>query len=77
MSSGSFRQVEVRCPFYHHDDGYRKITCEGIVDDSSLSLNYRHKKDFEIQVTVFCCQHYENCEVHQMLMRKYEDDEME
>lgn len=70
---GSYRQVDVQCPFYKADDGYRRITCEGIIDDSSLALIYRRKRDYETQITVFCCEHYEKCEVYRMLMEKYDD----
>ena len=74
MPSGSFKQTYVVCPFYKYDDGKRRITCEGLVDNSSLALIYQHKTDYERQISVFCCEHYKNCEVYQMLMTKYEED---
>ena len=74
MSSGSYRQVYVRCPFYKHDDGRRRITCEGIVEDSSLALIYHKKADYETQIRVFCCEKYEKCEVYQLLMDKYKEE---
>lgn len=73
MSSGSYLQVYVRCPFYQSDDGARKIICEGIVDDSNLTLSFRKKKDFETQIKVFCCEHYKKCEVCRILTEKYEE----
>ena len=75
MPSGSYRQIDVGCPFYQSDDGKRHITCEGIVDDSNVTLFFRKKQDFEKQMLVFCCGHYRNCEVDRMLMEKYEEDE--
>lgn len=75
MPSGSFRQIEVQCPFYKYDDGKQRITCEGLVDRSSLVLTYLSKKDFLIQFETFCCKHYERCEVHKMLMEKYQEEE--
>lgn len=75
MSSGSYRQIDVRCPFYKTDDGKKRITCEGIIDGSSLNLIYRRKKDYETQITVFCCEHYKKCEVYRMLMEKYDEEE--
>ena len=75
MPSGSFRQIEVQCPFYKYDDGKQRITCEGLVDRSSLVLTYLNKKDFLIQLETFCCKHYERCEVHKMLMEKYQEEE--
>lgn len=74
MPSGSFRQIDVQCPFYKHDDGKRRITCEGLVDRSSLSLTYLSKKDYEIQIETFCCKHFDRCEVCRMLMEKYEEE---
>lgn len=73
MSSGSYRQVDVRCPFYKYDDGRRRIACEGLVDGSTLALIYRQKADYETQIKVFCCEHYRKCEVYRLLMAKYED----
>lgn len=74
MPSGSYRQVYVRCPFYLYDDGKRRIICEGLIDDSSLALIYKRKADYETQITVFCCEHYEKCEVYRLLMEnKYKE----
>lgn len=74
MSSGSFWQTEVRCPFYRHDDGRNRITCEGIVDDSSLALHFFKRLDFHKQMEVFCTGKYENCEICRMLNEyKYGD----
>lgn len=75
MPSGSYKQVKVQCPFYQHDDGKMRITCEGITDDSSLTLMYRHKSDYEIQITEFCSKHYHKCEIYRLLMEKYEEDD--
>ena len=74
MSSGSYLQVYIGCPFYKYDDGRRRITCEGITEDSSLALIYRKKSDFETQIRVFCCEHYKRCEIYRILMEKYEED---
>lgn len=75
MASGSYRQVDVRCPFYKSDDGRGRITCEGLIDQSSLTLSYRQRGDYEIQIGVFCSGCYDRCEVYRMLMEnKYEED---
>lgn len=74
MSSGSYHQVHVQCPFYKFDDGKRRITCEGLVDDSSLALIYHRKADFDKQISIFCCRHYTRCEVYGMLMQKYQEE---
>ena len=74
MPSGSYKQVNVQCPFYKFDDGKRRITCEGLVEDSSVALIYRKKRDFITQVDAFCCKHYERCEIYQALLKKYEEE---
>ena len=75
MPSGSYKQIEVQCPFYKYDDGKLRITCEGIIEDSSLTLIYHNKTDYETQIDVFCCKHYKKCEVYRMLQyTKYEED---
>lgn len=59
----------VKCPFYKRDDS-QKITCEGVVDESTLSLNFTKKDGKRTQFTVFCCntQNYKCCEIYRMLM---------
>ena len=68
MSSGSFKQVDVRCPFYRRDDGRFDLACEGVVDGSTLHWNFKKKQDMQQQMDIFCCEYYKNCEVYRMLM---------
>ena len=42
----------MRCPFYKYDDGKKRITCEGLTDDSSLALIYHNKTDYEKQISI-------------------------
>ncbi len=72
MASGSYRQVDVQCPFYKSDDGKQVIICEGFGDARNLKQFYRYKREYEKQMEVFCCCHYKNCEVYRLLMEKYE-----
>lgn len=75
MPSGSFKQVDVRCPFYKYDDGKRRIICEGIIDQCSTGLVYHKHSDYETQLSVFCCGDYKKCEVYRMLQKeKYGED---
>lgn len=75
MPSGSYRQAGVRCPFYKFDDGKRRITCEGLIEDSSVALIYHRKADYEIQIDTFYCEHYTKCEVYRMLIDKYDEED--
>ena len=72
--SGSYKQVYVLCPFYKYDDGKRRITCEGIMDDCNLTLSFKTRADYEIQLNTFCCDRYTYCEVCRMLHKKYEEE---
>ena len=73
MSSGSYWQVYVRCPFYQSDDGKNRIVCEGVVADSTLSQYFRKRCDLQTQMRVFCCEHYKKCELYRMIIEKYEE----
>lgn len=65
----------VQCPFYRYDEADRhRIVCEGIVDRSTLMLNYTYKKDYRLQLETFCCEHFRKCEVYRMLMEKYREE---
>lgn len=76
MSSGSYRQVNVKCPFYRYDDGSRRIVCEGAFDpEDSLASIFRTRSGYLRQIDGVCCEEYEKCEIYRLLMRRYEDDE--
>lgn len=68
MASGSYNQVDVQCPFYKEDDGYKDIACEGVGDAIKLIQRYRYKSQFTKQMEVFCARHYQKCEVYRILM---------
>lgn len=69
-------KADVQCPFYKFDDCKgKRIICEGIVAESTLTLTYYWKKGYEKQLGVFCCEHYKNCEIYRMLMEAKYDEE--
>lgn len=73
MSSGSWHQVDVQCPFYRSDDGKHRITCEGIMDGSTLTSKMC-RNDFDKHIREYCCKRYICCEIYRMLMDKYQED---
>ena len=75
MPSGSYKQADVQYPFYKYDDGRRRITCEGLIDKSSIALIYLTRNDYDTQLLTFCCEHYKNCEIYRVLMEKYDEEE--
>lgn len=67
----SYYQIYIKCPFYSADDGKQRISCEGIVEDSSISQYFRTKKGYKNQVQEYCCKDYERCSIHRAIMEKY------
>lgn len=74
MASGSYKQVFVRCPFYHSDDGRQRITCEGLTSCSALTHVYAKKADYILQLTTYCCRNYNKCAIYKMLAQEYEEN---
>lgn len=77
MTGSSWKgRSDAQCPFFMSDVGKQKrIICEGIVDRSTLALTFDLKKDYELQLGVFCCEHYKKCEVYRMIMAAKYDEE--
>ena len=75
--NGSYKgKVDAQCPFYKFDDFQRRrISCEGIVDNSTIALYFQRKLDYDTQLNVFCCEHYKKWEVYRMLMEAKYDEE--
>ena len=73
MPSGSFMQVNCVCPFYRSDDGRNRIVCEGVIPDSQLTNYFKKKSDYRIQIEIFCCDRYENCEIYEAVNKKYKE----
>ena len=76
MSSGSFKQVYVQCPFYRYDDGKGVISCEGLVDGGYIKVTFPTKEEYNVQMDTFCCNHYDYCELFRALVMMTEEGEM-
>lgn len=74
MSSGSYAQVHVGCPFYRHDDGGKVITCEALVPECDNKLRFHSRGAQRQHMALFCCKNYICCELYRALMAKYEED---
>ena len=76
MTGSSWKgRSDAQCPFFRSDvEKQKRINCEGIVDRCTLALTFDRKKDYKLQLNVFCCEHYKKCEIYNMLMEKYEED---
>lgn len=73
MSSGSWRQADVGCPFYRHDDGKRVITCEGLIPQSDTKSRFESRAAQQRHMDAYCCGRYICCEIYRALMDKYEE----
>lgn len=77
MAGGSYIKADIQCPFYRYDDGGLRVACEGLVDDSVIILRFKRRRDWEIQVRTFCCDHFDKCEICRMIMEnKYEEEDL-
>jgi hypothetical protein len=77
MTGSSWKgRSDAQCPFFSADvPKTKRIICEGIVDRSTLTLYFQRKKDYDIQLSVFCCEHYKNCELYRAIMSAKYDEE--
>ena len=75
MSSGSYYQQSVKCPFYKYDNGKNKIVCEGFTDECLVDARWRMREDYIRHIGVFCSEHYEKCEIYRMVYEAKYDDE--
>lgn len=64
--------AEVKCPFYQNV-AMKSITCEGITEDCVTKVLFNTPQLRDEHCNIFCTNKYENCEIYQMLWRKYED----
>lgn len=73
MSSGEYRQVYVKCPFYRFSTP-TTLSCEGLGDAQTIKWTFIKKAELNKQMEVFCMDHCENCELYRMLLEaKYND----
>ena len=77
MAVGSYKRADVRCPFYRYDkQTERKITCEGVQNDSTQAQTWKNGKQMDKYLEKYCCGQFEDCAIHRLLMQeKYKDEE--
>lgn len=61
-----------KCPFYHKEAPQR-VFCEGVVDKSSLTLNFSDAEQCQDYRFRYCNAIYETCPVFEMLTKKYKE----
>lgn len=66
-------KTEARCPFFKAALRTR-VTCEGPIDGALIMLVMHTRRQMDKQLRIFCCEHYEKCEIYRMVMAaKYEE----
>ena len=77
MPDGSWKSVDVRCPFYRHDSPKKRtICCEGIFDRSQLTHSFRRQRDREKQLALYCCDGFRYCEIYRAIIEaRYPDNQ--
>ena len=43
------------------------VTCEGLVDQSTIQLRFGLGQDCLLHMRAFCCRRYQNCEIYQAI----------
>lgn len=74
MSSGSFKQVDVLCPYYITDNGRDRIVCEGLTVGGQTQSFYRHRRDYAVQMEICSSWSYWRCPICDALDGKHRED---
>lgn len=69
---GKLNDRDAKCPFFcaHTKDS---IICESMIPDSHVRISFAPASKKSLHYTVFCCFKYQNCELHQAIMKTYEE----
>ena len=68
-----YDDVNAICPFFRYSDK-RKISCEGVADGCTTNIEFETKSKRDLHRRVFCDSKYKNCEIHNMLKEKYDEE---
>lgn len=58
------------CPYYKASDKDH-IKCEGIMDNTSMTIGFGNRKDKAIYFSKYCCLKMNNCAICKILNKKY------
>ena len=67
MADERTRTLSVQCPYYICDDRRGSITCEGFIQGSNVTQQYKRFADQRRQMEVFCCEYFRKCELYRMI----------
>jgi hypothetical protein len=66
-----FDDVDAVCPFFLRSSR-KTVTCEGIMDGCVTTVCFEDTDLRDRHREIFCNRKYKNCEIHSMLMAKYD-----
>lgn len=66
-----YSDVSAKCPFYKRC-GMNSVTCEGLYNKTTLSMNFDSRNDLGNYRTLFCDNGYQKCKIYRLLEKKYE-----
>ena len=72
MPSGTYKQVYVKCPFYQYDENM-KITCEGVITNSSLRTIFHSPVEYNDYMKEYCSLRYNDCPIARLLDEQYDE----
>ena len=61
-----------KCPFFI-SSGRKSVLCEGMNECSNISIKFVSEKERNLHRQIFCDERYKNCEIFEILNKKYED----
>lgn len=73
MPSGTYKQVYVKCPFYHYDENM-KITCEGVIPGSSLRTIFHSPTVYSNYMKLYCSNRYNDCPIAKLIDDQYDEE---
>lgn len=75
MPSGSYKQSDVRCPFYRCDTNRPSvIQCEGVEENNKISLFFKNIADKKDYMGRFCMKYeYDRCRVFHAVYEQYRE----
>lgn len=66
------RIADIKCPFFRGHT-HLEIGCEGITSETNLRLIFSAKVKLLQHEQIFCCEHYQNCELYEAIIKQYEE----
>ena len=69
----SYDDMFAKCPYFHYSKK-KRIVCDGIMDGTTLKMDFDTQEDRNLHRRVFCDSNYEKCEINRMLEEIYDED---